>query len=441
MTHAPRAIREGHAPNCSSAGSVVSMALVSTVAAGVLVSMWADRLTQWVRGERGDDPPPTLREEEDGALVAWPDPPAVLDVDAHTAEALRQGGARVVGGGPPVAGARTAPTEAHLAVTDRCPASCTGCYLSAGPDRPATEPGDLPDRLRELAQMGVFEVAFGGGEALLRDDLLALAEQARALGLVPNLTTSGFGVTPARATRMAALFGQVNVSLDGLGETYDAARGWSGATRGLTALRTLTQAGVRCGVNTVLTRPLLDQPGALEALGRAAAQAGATEWQWLRFKPSGRGAGAWGDLAPRPEQLDAVLPQALELGEALGITVRIDCALVPFVAPVIDDPVRLRTLGVAGCPGGEGLWARSAQGAWAPCSFVDGAPAPGGLDAHWRTEPMLEAWRARAAAPPEPCASCAVASVCRGGCRVVSDFLTGDPLAADPECPRVRGVC
>jgi hypothetical protein len=28
--------------------------------------------------------------------------------------------------------------------------------------------------------------------------------------------------------------------------------------------------------------------------------------------------------------------------------------------------------------------------------------------------------------------------VCRGGCRAVARFLTGDELAPDPECPRVE---
>ena len=65
------------------------------------------------------------------------------------------------------------------------------CNLSAGPDRSATEPADLGPQLEALAEAGVLEVAFGGGEALLREDLLALAEKARSLGLVPNHTTSG----------------------------------------------------------------------------------------------------------------------------------------------------------------------------------------------------------------------------------------------------------
>lgn len=488
ITGGIRSIRAGHSPNCSSAGSVITVALMSTVAAGVVVNLWADRLLRWMRADPppesdpggpggggappttdpsgGDGPNPTgapadpdpsaaparasnrrtapgsprLRPEAEGAVLAWPEPPALLLVDDALADQLRARGVPEVGGGAAVPGGLSAPTEAHLAVTDRCPAACTGCYLSAGPDRPATEPGDLRERLDELAAMGVFEVAFGGGEALLREDLFDLAAHAQQLGMVANLTTSGFGLTPRRARQMAALFGQVNVSLDGLGETYAASRGWSGAARGLGALQMLTDAGVRCGVNTVLTRPLLGDTGALDALGDAAAAAGAVEWQWLRYKPAGRGAAAWATLAPSPAQLDGVFPESLRQEARTGMVIRFDCALVPFVADAVGDAARLEQLGVVGCPGGVGLWARSADGGWAPCSFAPGQTTSAPLPERWRTDPTLQAWRARAEAPPAPCDQCAVARVCRGGCRVVAAHLVGDAMAPDPQCPRVRRV-
>src|SRR6267143_1858949 len=49
--------------------------------------------------------------------------------------------------------------------------------------------------LDELAAMGVFHVALGGGEALELDYLFAVAEHAHRVGIVPNLTTSGLGMT------------------------------------------------------------------------------------------------------------------------------------------------------------------------------------------------------------------------------------------------------
>jgi radical SAM protein with 4Fe4S-binding SPASM domain len=447
-------VRRGHSPNCSASGSVVGLALTTLVGAAVVLNAFADRFTAWTRTRRGGpgpapSPEPAtapdpasevrLRDERDGAILAWPDPPALLWLDAAGAAAARDAGARVVGTGGFPPGGLSAPTEVHVAVTDRCPVACEGCYLDAGPERPVHEPGleRLGADLDRLAAMGVFELALGGGEVLLRDDLLDVIARARAVGLVPNLTTSGFGVTPERARRLAGLVGQVNVSLDGLDETYVAVRGWNGTAVALRAIRTLVEAGIRVGVNTVLTRASF---AALDALADTLVALGVSEWQWVRFKPSGRGAATYERLALTPEQGLALWPRLLELEARSGLVMRVDCALVPFVAAHGPPPEALDRLAVDGCPGGVGLWARHADGRWSPCSFdaVDGVPSDD-LVATWHEDPTLRAWRARAEAPPEPCAGCAYRAVCRGGCRVVARHVVGDALAPDPECPRVRG--
>ena len=442
-----RAVQRGHSPNCSSAGSVVGVALTSVILAAAVLSTWADRFLAWRdRGGGGGDAPeppgpaPKLRREEDGALLAWPEPAALLHLNTEAADQAEAAGAEVVGGRAAPAGALSAPTEVHVAVTGRCPVRCTDCYLDAGPDGPEPDLEALERELAELAHMGVFEVALGGGEGLLRPGLLPLAARARAMGLVPNLTTSGFGVDPETAPSLVSLFGQVNISIDGLGPIYEAVRGWDGSRRGLAAARALVEAGGRVGVNTVISRPLLETPGALEALGEALGEAGVHEWQWLRMKPGGRADDAWARLSPDPTSLDELWPRALELEARTGLALRFDCALVPFLVHHGLPPERLAALGVHGCPGGERLWARGVDGRWAPCSFVPGDAASGSRSEGWDADSTLVAWRARAADPPEPCASCPAQTACRGGCRAVAAFLVGDALAPDPQCPRVRAM-
>ncbi|MCA9547665.1 MAG: radical SAM protein, partial [Myxococcales bacterium] len=153
-----------------------------------------------------------LRHEDFGAIVALEEPPALIHVDHALVAWL---------GHPPSPfadaplGHLSAPTEVHLMVTNRCPAACPGCYTAATPD--GDEPGEaeLLDAVDRLAGLGVFHLALGGGESLLHPALFRVAAHARARGLVPNLTTSGLGLTPALA-QACRVFGQVNVSLDGL---------------------------------------------------------------------------------------------------------------------------------------------------------------------------------------------------------------------------------
>ncbi len=429
-------LRRGHAPNCSSGSSVVGLALVSAVVAGALLNTFADRFRRWRdedTDEDDDGTPPRIRSETFGAILALAGAHLHLS-PAWAAQAL-QAGATPIGTGEPVPGALTAPVEVHLAVTDRCPVRCEGCYLSAGPQGGAAE--GIEAALESLAALGVFEVALGGGEPLSRTDLPAILQRARSLGLVPNLTTAGLSLTDDDARRLAGLVGQINVSIDGLGAMYADVRGFSGADRALRSVRILSAAGVRVGVNTVLTAPLLAEPGALERLGAAIAEAGASEWQWLRFKPVGRGAQTWDRLAPTPEHLDAVWSRALAAEADTGLILRFDCALTPFLVGAGIPPERMAALGVVGCVGGESLWARDTAGNMAPCSFFPGEPGEAELPRRWAADPTLLAWRARAAAPPSPCDTCAHAAICRGGCRAVAAHF-GDPMAADPQCPRVR---
>ena len=414
-----QAIRRGHSPNCSATGSVVGLALVSAAALALVVNSFADRFTRWRDRDDDDDdgPKPKVRRERRGSLLAWPSPPALLKLGPAATEAALAAGATEIGGNRAPDGALSAPVEVHVALTNRCPVACTDCYLDAGPDRTEVVP-ELDRRLEELAAMGVFEVALGGGEGLYADPegLLATARRIRELGMVPNLTTSGFGMTADRA-RQLRVMGQVNISLDGLNGIYADSRGFDGTTTALRAIDHLVAAGVRVGVNTVISRTTVPH---LEELAEALVAHGVSEWQWLRLKPAGRASAVYADRTPIADQLMELWPRALALSEATPLEIRFDCALVPFLVAHQPPLEHLERLAISGCPGGIGLMSIGADGQVAPCSFAHDLTEPAAaapLDAQWASGSTFTAWRDRAQAPPEPCGSCPYRTVCRGGCR------------------------
>lgn len=330
------------------------------------------------------------------------------------------------------------PLEVHVAVTSRCPAGCEGCYQSATRDGEHVSLEALTATLDALSSMGVFTVAFGGGEPMLRDDLGALATLARARGLVPVVTTSGIGLTREKAHTLGD-FAQVNVSHDGVGGGYEAVRGYDGAAAADRALRTLLDAGVLAGVNHVLTRQNFTH---LADTARHALALGARELQVLRYKPAGRAA-SLDYLARRLtlEQRLALAPALQRVAEEHGasLSIRVDCATIPFLSQSLADARALERFGVFGCEAGRHLGAVRRDGSLAGCSFVT-EPVDGGtegtLDARWENSRELARFRASVREPAEPCASCHLRSVCRGGCRIVSEHLAGG-FAPDPECPRV----
>jgi radical SAM protein with 4Fe4S-binding SPASM domain len=377
-----------------------------------------------------------LRLEPFGAWVKLETTPAIVALDRDGVRALGlDGGARWQEGAPP-----SPPIEVHLAVTHKCAAGCDGCYLDARPDGVEPPRAELLSRLDALRDAGVMTVAFGGGEPLTREDLGVLADEARARGLTPVLTTSGFGLSEEKARRLHS-FAQVNVSYDGAREAYSLVRGFDGARAAEAAIALLSKAEVRTGVNVVLTRATLPM---LTGTLRRAKELGASEAQLLRYKPAGRGASAEymaRRLSPSQVSTLGATLRALTLEHARdGFSIRIDCSMVPFLsadAALYGDPQALARAGVFGCEGGQALSAVKVDGRVAPCSFVGTTELPvTELVARHASDPELTRWRLYPSSAPEPCASCALREVCKGGCKAVSLFVDG-AIGPDPECPRV----
>jgi radical SAM protein with 4Fe4S-binding SPASM domain len=164
----------------------------------------------------------------------------------------------------------------------------------------------------------------------------------------------------------------------------------------------------------------------------------------LRYKPAGRAA-TLDYLAQRltPEQAASLAPTLRALHARFGETMRlrIDCALVPFLSADPDLAARaddLARFGVFGCEAAGALAAVKVDGKVAPCSFASSTSLDArDLGAH-ADDADLARWRAYPSRAPEPCASCSLRAVCKGGCKVVASFVGGEAHAPDPECPRVR---
>jgi radical SAM protein with 4Fe4S-binding SPASM domain len=392
--------------------------------------------------------PRGFRAESFGGIVQVETPRALVFVDRTYARELGEdGGERWADpaldgqlGAAPLA----APLEAHLQLTNRCDAGCTGCYTAATPQGAAGEWG-LPEWRRAvdaLADAGVFHLALGGGESAILPWLGELAAHARRRGLVPNLTTSGLAGLE-NLLPIAHLFGQINVSLDGVGDAYAAVRGFDGFARADAALVALRKIKKEIGVNCVVTRENFERLGEVFAHAR---KRRLNEVELLRYKPAGRGAQAYDALVCSDAQHRAFLPTILALTRRHRVRVRVDCSYTPMLAWHDPGPELLARLAVYGCVGGDFLIGAKASGVMSACSFA--APPPGkprvdALADYWSQAAAFGAFRAwRQAA--EPCASCAYHALCRGGCKVVSAHVCHDPGAPDPECPKVvdhaRGV-
>ncbi len=375
------------------------------------------------------------RYERFGGIVACEDPPLLAFLDRQGLRALGVADAACWSGEPGPVDRLSAPTEVHVTSTLRCDVGCEHCYVSAG-EAPAAELDTAAalQQLDALAELGVFHLALGGGEALLRPDLLALAERARSLGMVPNLTVSGARLDAdwARALR---IFGQVNVSLDGVGALQACHGRRVPFAQALAALDHLVAAGVPAGINCVLGRANFD---GLDDLFALAAAHGANEVECLRLKPVGRARESYERRRLTPTQGARLMSLLAQLSARCGVPAKIDCSFVPWLCAT-DPPLELlQGLATYGCEAGNVLLGLGSDGRVAGCSFLPPLPLQGvALPALFLRSPALEALRSVAERLGEPCRSCPYLGLCKGGCRAVALAVTGDLEAPDPECPRV----
>ncbi|MBS2024450.1 MAG: radical SAM protein [Deltaproteobacteria bacterium] len=327
----------------------------------------------------------------------------------------------------------SAPTEVHVVLSRQCAAGCTGCYVDATPQGAALPFADACRILDELSRMGVFHVALGGGEALELDYLFAVAAHARAVGITPNLTTSGLGLDAQTAER-CKVFGQINVSVDGIGEDYERARGFDGFKHAERALRLLRAVKPEVGINCVVSRTSFD---ALDGVAKLTHDLKLNELELLRFKPVGRGASLDEELTL--SQAKAIYPLVRKLMLRHRVRIKLDCSFAPMVFFHAPDAEAAAFLGVQGCVGGDVLAAVAPEGHLMGCSFAGppeaDARVPGAMSAAW--DKGFRSFRDFVQAPPEPCDTCEYLSLCRGGCRAVAN-AHGAFQAPDPGCPRVQ---
>jgi len=161
-----------------------------------------------------------------------------------------------------------------------CNLKCTHCFISCSPTNHNHEMltlGQVRERLREAAPLGVREYYFTGGEPFMVPEILAMIGQALEAGPV-SVLTNGLLLTPERCRKLKALSDgseyslDVRISIDGYtAEVNDPIRGEGTFEKILVGIRNLAEAGL----NPVVT--------VTEACGEAVQASGRAKFlAWMR---------------------------------------------------------------------------------------------------------------------------------------------------------------
>ena len=299
----------------------------------------------------------TVRFERFGGIIGLREPPALVYVNRGYMRRLGYADSPLWHGAP---AHLSAPTEVHFSLTNACPLGCRHCTADSGRTLAGELSAEQAKRAIDvLAGMKVFHIAFGGGELFTRPDAIELAEYALSRGIVPNATTNGLYVTPEVA-KACHIFGQINVSLDGIGDDYGVIRGVDNFAAADRALRLLTEAGVSTGINCVVNR---ENFARLPRIMAHAQELGLREVLFLRLKPSGRARAIYGRYRLTHEQNKGLFPLLLRLAKEYKPLVQVDCSFTPMLCYHRPAKKLLNLLGIAGCEGGNILLGMRPDGA------------------------------------------------------------------------------
>jgi len=315
-------------------------------------------------------------------------------------------------------------------ISARCNLACKHCYAT-----PYMHERELPtekvlDIIRDAADAEVEHIHLTGGEPLLRGDLVRILNEIVELGMEASVFTNATLLNNDLASQLSRLGVKVFTSIEGPSrDVHELIRGrgsWDAVLNGINLLR---DHGVPFHVNVSVSELNWRYVG--EAIEKAL-ELGAESVSIIPAMPAGTALRIHSYVSSR--HYVAALKAVERVAEELGVVVDVWCT--PFLRVVSKSPW-LRT---ANCRD-WGVMDVTPSGRVVLCDVMNVEVAnvvKDGVRGAWAklmSHPVIKS----VSRPPrvEPCASCPVASECRGGCFARSYMLRRNPHSPDPLCPRV----
>jgi radical SAM protein with 4Fe4S-binding SPASM domain len=336
----------------------------------------------------------------------------------------------------------TAPVLAHLAVTDKCNMACKYCSVrklhQACHCQNELSTEEWKKIINDLADWGVFQIGFTGGEPTLRKDLPELVRFTHEKGCVCNLTTNGWFLDEKLVEELAdAGMKQCQVSLDShIPEVHDRLRGQGSWKRVIKAVELMKEKGISVGIDCVLSKNNIKTiPGLIEWM----TQQQIPYLTIIKLKKGDLSEQDFEELKPDYHEYSKIIKDICKrkINEKPNIT--LDCGSVAHLQ-IVADKDKLSNLPIAGCPIGHHLICSSPNGDIYPCAslldkrFCLGNLLTDDLKDIWNNNRVLKEFRLIKQKVEGKCKNCDRLDLCRGGCRGIAYSLTKKLFDSDPTC-------
>jgi len=319
-------------------------------------------------------------------------------------------------------------------LTHRCPLQCSYCSNPLELEKSSNEltTDEWFKIIDELAEIGVLQIHFSGGEPAARRDLVQLVQRATDAGLYSNLITSAVMVTRARLEQLAdAGLNHVQISVQGAESILaDRVGGYrNGHAKKLEVARWVRELDLPLTINAVMHRQNLHQLPQIIVLATAldATRLEVANVQYYGWALKNRQA-----LMPSREQMEECTRTVQEARIRLHGVLDIDYVIPDYYA---ERPKQ--------CMGGWGrqFFNISPAGKVLPCHAAetitgmefDSVRGNKSIRWIWDNSDAFNKYRGTGWMP-EPCQSCEFKEIDFGGCRCQAFALTGDAGNTDPAC-------
>ncbi len=323
-----------------------------------------------------------------------------------------------------------APLTINWAVTNRCNFKCRHCYSRIDPSD-EIDNKTLLACIEKIIKAGVLSINFGGGEPLLRKDLLEIAAFSSRKGLRVSMNSNGYLIERERAKSLkAAGFSKVGISLDShVPDVHDGFRGIPGShEKAVAALAHLKYAGIKTAISTVICKI---NHRAVDELISFARQCGVQQLNFHNFKCSGLGYSNKDELDLSPAEWKEFYLAAVKVKERVS---DMEISLDDPIIASLGLNMGVKTL-VKGSVCGKLSLNIKSNGDITPCGFipiVTGNIMSDDLRDVWINSPVLEKMRHKQ--PTGKCRACNDYAECLGGCSARALAMTGDINNPDPHC-------
>lgn len=322
-----------------------------------------------------------------------------------------------------------APITINWAITNRCNFKCDHCYSRDDPSE-ELEQQVLVECINKVADAKVLSINFGGGEPLLRKDLLDIAKSASERGLRVSMNSNGFLITGEKARELkSAGFAKVGISIDSHNAgVHDEFRGVKGShEKAVKALLYLNEAGIETSISTVICRI---NNRDVKSLIDFAVQNRVRHLNFHNFKCSGLGYSNKDRLDLSAGEWKEFYLKAIEARQKTeGIIISLDDPIIASLGSKSSHSM------VKGSVCGKLSLNIKSNGDITPCGFIPtviGNIIKDELKDIWFKSEVLEKMRHKA--PKGKCVKCGSYADCLGGCTARALALTGDINNPDPHC-------